>query len=51
MNSYEASEVFNVGNAHEVILGQKEVEPIEADFELGVGFRTNLETDIDESDE
>jgi hypothetical protein len=50
MNSYEASEVFNVGNAHEVILGQKVVDPTSQDNELGQGFRT-IEADIDESDE
>ena len=50
MNSYERSEVFNIGNAHEVILGEKVVDPESADFELGIGFRT-LPSDIDESDE
>ena len=50
MNSYEASEVFNVGNAHEIILGEKVFDPQSEDNELGPGFRT-LVTDIDESDE
>lgn len=50
MNSYEASEVFNVGNAHEVILGQKVIDPQAEDTELGQGFRT-LVSDIDEGDE
>jgi hypothetical protein len=50
MNSYEASDVFNVGNAHEVILGQKEINPFREDSELGPGFVTN-DVDIDESDE
>ena len=50
MNSYETSEVLNVGNAHEVIRGKKVFDPIEADSELGPGFRTD-ENDIDESDE
>ena len=50
MNSYEASEVFNVGSAHEVILGQKALDPLREDIELGPGFYTN-EVDIDESDE
>ena len=50
MNSYEASEVFHVGNAHEVILGTKVIDPFESDNELGPGFRTE-ENDIDESDE
>lgn len=50
MNSYEPSEVFNVGNAHEVILGEKVEDPKSADFELGIGYRT-LSSDIDESDE
>lgn len=50
MNSYEPSEVFNVGNAHEVILGEKGIDPERADFELGVGFFTKP-NDIDESDE
>ena len=50
MNNYEASEVFSVGNAHEVILGQKVIDPSSSDNELGVGFRT-VEEDIDESDE
>ena len=50
MNSYERSEVLNVGNAHEVILGSKVEDTESADFELGIGFRT-LPNDIDESDE
>jgi hypothetical protein len=50
MNSYEASEVFNVGNAHEIILGQKVVDPLAEDSEIGPGFRTEL-SDIDESDD
>jgi hypothetical protein len=50
MNSYEASEVLTVGNAHELILGQKVIDQFSADNELGVGFRT-VEADIDESDE
>ena len=50
MNSYEASEVFNVGNAHEVILSTKVVDPISSDNVLGQGFRTEAD-DIDESDE
>ncbi len=49
MNNYEASEVFRLGNAHELILGQK-VEDVTVDAEIGPGFRTLL-TDIDESDE
>ena len=49
MNNYKVPEVFNVGNAHELILGQKEIAQT-ADSVLGVGFRT-LENDIDESDE
>lgn len=50
MNSYEASELINVGNAHEVILGEKVIDPTASDSELGQGFR-KLSTDIDESDE
>lgn len=50
MNSYEASEVFHVGNAHEVILGAKVIDPLEKDDVLGQGFRTD-ESDIDEGDE
>ena len=50
MNSYEPSEVFNVGNAHEVILGEKVLDPISVDFALGFGYR-DLPSDIDESDE
>ena len=50
MNSYEPSEVFNVGNAHEVILGQKVFDPLSSDSVLGKDFRTD-EQDIDESDE
>ena len=50
MNSYEPSEVFNVGNAHEVILGQKVFDPLAFDTPLGAGFDT-LPNDIDESDE
>jgi hypothetical protein len=50
MNSYEASDVYNVGNAHEVILGQKVIDPLSEDSELGQGFRT-VDADIDEGDE
>lgn len=49
MNNYEASEVFKLGNAHELILGQKE-QVITGDSELGPEYRT-LPNDIDESDE
>jgi hypothetical protein len=50
MNSYEASEVLTIGNAHELILGQKVIDFSE-DSPLGPGFRTDDQTDIDESDE
>ena len=50
MNSYEASEVFNVGNAHEVILGQKAIDPFKSDVELGPQWFYD-DLDIDESDE
>ena len=50
MNSYEASEVFNVASAHELILGEKVIDPTTEDNLYGVGFRT-LPSDIDESDE
>lgn len=50
MNSYEASEVFNVASAHELILGEKVIDPTTLDDVYGEGFRT-LPNDIDESDE
>ena len=49
MNNYEASEVFNVGNAHELILGDKAIDPTQRDSVLGQGFVT-LPTDIDEGE-
>ena len=49
MNSYEASEVINVGNAHELILGEKVIDPASEDSVLGQGFRF-LPNDIDESE-
>ena len=49
MNSYEASEVINVGNAHELILGDKVIDPTTEDSVLGEGFRS-LPNDIDESE-
>lgn len=50
MNSYEASEVFNVASAHELILGEKVIDLTTEDNVYGEGFRT-LPNDIDESDE
>ena len=50
MNSYEASELLNIGSAHELILGEKVIDPTTSDSELGQGYR-KLSTDIDESDE
>ena len=49
MNNYEASEVINVGNAHELILGAKVVDPLTEDSIFGPGYRT-LQSDIDESE-
>ncbi len=49
MNNYEASEVFTLGNAHELILGAKE-DALTTDSEIGPFYRT-LPNDIDESDE
>jgi hypothetical protein len=49
MNNYEASEVINVGSAHELILGEKVIDPTTEDNVLGDGFR-QLPTDIDESE-
>lgn len=46
--NYEASEVFEVGSAHELILGSKDVGI--QDSVAGPGFRT-LQDDIDETDE
>ncbi len=46
--NYEASEVFELGNAHELILGSKTAGIV--DSVQGPGFQT-LENDIDESDE
>ena len=50
MNSYEPSEVFNVATAHELILGEKVLEPTSEDNIFGPGYR-DLPNDIDESDE
>lgn len=50
MNSYEPSEVFNVATAHELILGEKVIDPISEDDLFGQGYR-DLPSDIDESDE
>ena len=48
MNSYEASEVFELGNAQNLILGTKDIGSI--DDVLGPGFII-LPNDVDESDE
>jgi hypothetical protein len=48
MNSYEASEVFELGNAQNLILGTKDAGI--ADDVIGPNFQT-LPNDIDESDE
>ena len=49
-NNYEASEVFEFGRAHNVVMGSKEGEDIDA--VLGFPFRIEPDsTDIDESDE
>ena len=50
-NNYEASEVFEFGQAHEVVMGTKPSEN-QVDAILGANFRTEpLSNDIDESDE
>jgi len=48
-NNYEASEVFEFGCAHDVVLGQKPQGEIDA--VLGVGFAAQPQNDIDETDE
>jgi hypothetical protein len=50
-NNYEASEVFEFGKAHEVVLGQKPVNPLQVDSIYGSGFQTEAQNDIDESEE
>ena len=50
-NNYEASEVFEFGQAHNVVMGAKPPS-FEVDATLGFPYRTEpLESDIDESDE
>ena len=49
-NTYETAEVLELGRAQNTIRGMKVIDPMYADFELGVGGRW-LENDIDESDE
>jgi hypothetical protein len=49
-NNYEASELFEFGYAHDVVMGSK--EGTEIDAVLGFPFRIEPDsTDIDESDE
>lgn len=50
-NNYEASEVFEFGHAHDVVMGTKP-DVGEIDAVLGFPYRTEpLSNDIDESDE
>ncbi len=51
-NNYEASEVFEFGKAHDVVLGEKPFNPLEVDAILGASFTQQPDVnDIDESDE
>ena len=50
-NNYEASEVFEFGRAHDVVMGRKP-DVGEIDAVLGFPYKTEpLENDIDEGDE
>jgi hypothetical protein len=50
-NNYEASEVFELGRAHDVVMGSKP-EVGEIDAVLGFPYKIEpLSNDIDESDE
>ena len=51
-NNYEASEAFEFGRAHDVVLGSKPPTPFQNDAILGMFHQTIPdENDIDESDE
>jgi hypothetical protein len=49
-NNYEASEVFEFGYAHDVVMGSKP-RLDEIDAVLGAGFAIQPQNDIDETDE
>ncbi len=50
-NNYEASEAFEFGRAHDVVMGSKPVQA-EIDTAFGIGFRTEpLPNDINEGDD
>jgi hypothetical protein len=51
-NTYEMPEIIELGNAQQLILGRKDIDPFGFDWILGPGFSTWLtDDDIDESDE
>ena len=49
-NSYEVAEIAELGNAKDLILGLKFIEPQAFDWTLGIGFYLFFTDDIDESD-
>ena len=51
-NNYEASEAFEFGHAHDVVMGSKPVNLFQVDAIKGDGYQTVPDDqDIDESDE